>query len=94
MERAVTTSPIPERSKSPDLHFLFDDSELPAESRFLQWLTRLPLSADVAEAARCALRAIDRDEEISVETRRLRAFLTQATAALPAMPRRRARMRH
>lgn len=94
MELPLTTSPMPERSKAPDHHFLFDETELPAESRFLQWLTRLPLSADVPAAARLALRALDHVAEPSSETCKLRAFLTQATATLPAMPSRRTRLRH
>lgn len=94
MEPTVTTSPIPARSQAPDLHFLLNDADIPAESLFLQWLTRLPLSADVAEAARRALRALDRVEEPSPETRRLRVFLSQATAPVPALARRRTRARH
>lgn len=94
MEHPISTSPMPGGTPAPDLHFLFDDAESPAESRFLQWLTRLPLTADVPAAAHVALRALDHVTNPSAETRRFRAFLTQATVPLSPMPRRRGRLRH
>ncbi len=94
MEHPVPTSPMPGGTPAPDLHFPFDDAEIPAESRFLQWLTRLPLSADVPAAARVALRALDHVKDPSAETSRFRAFLAQATIPLSPLPRRRGRLRH
>lgn len=94
MDYPVSISPERERNLAPDLNILFADTEIPAESRFLQWLTRLPLSADVPSAARLALHALDRVAEPTSEIRRLRAFFAQVTAPVPAIPRRRTRLRH